>query len=144
MLSLTAEYALRIMIYLTELKDGFATSQAIAFATKAPTGYTLKVLQQLGRAGYVASQRGRTGGFYISCDPAKVNLLQIVDVIDPLHRIERCPLGRADHTSSLCPLHQQLDKAIAVLQQNLRSITLQEVVNNADGKTLCQDAIKAP
>ncbi len=144
MLSLTAEYALRIMIYLTELKGGFAKSQDIALATKAPTGYTLKVLQQLGRAGYVTSQRGRTGGFYISCDPTEVNLLQIVDVIDPLNRIEKCPLGRANHTSSLCPLHQQLDKSIAVLQQNLRSMTLQEVVNKANGKTLCQDAIEVP
>ncbi len=141
MLSLTAEYALRIMIFLTERKGGFATSEQIAYGTSVPAGYTIKVLQQLAKAGYVSGQRGRTGGFYISCTPTEVNLLQIVDVIDPLKRITDCPLGRSDHTSSLCPLHTQLDKAIAVLQKNLRSMTLQDVVDNADGKTLCQDAL---
>jgi Rrf2 family protein len=141
MLSLTAEYALRIMIYLTELKDGFATSEQIAYATNVPAGYTVKVLQQLGRGGYVSGQRGRNGGFYISCNPSEVNLLQIVNVIDPLKRITQCPLGRADHNSVLCPLHSQLDKAIGVLQRNLEGMTLQDVVDNADGKTLCQDAL---
>ena len=139
MLSLTAEYALRIMIYLTELKDGFATSEQIAAATKVPAGYTVKVLQQLGRAGYVSGQRGRKGGFYIACDPKIVNLLQIVDVIDPLKRIEVCPLGRADHDSCLCPLHKQLDIAIAGLQKNLSDMTLQRVIEESPGQTLCQE-----
>lgn len=128
------------MIFLTELKDGFATSEQISAATKVPAGYTVKVLQQLGRAGYVSGQRGRNGGFYIACDPKEVNLLQIVDVIDPLKRIEVCPLGRAEHDSCLCPLHKQLDKAIEGLQKNLSEMTLQKVIDGAPGKALCQES----
>ena len=143
MLSLTAEYALRIMIFLTERKDGFATSEQIATATKVPAGYTVKVLQQLGRAGYVSGQRGRKGGFYLACNPKEVNLLQIVDVIDPLNRIEVCPLGRADHKNCLCPLHSQLDKAIEGLQKNLSDMTLQNVIDGSIGRPLCQDTSQA-
>ncbi len=56
MLSTTAEYALRIMIFLTESPDGSATSDVIAEETKVPAGYTIKVLQWLGRANMVRGQ----------------------------------------------------------------------------------------
>ena len=58
MLSTTAEYALRIMIALTETKGGPSTSESIARATQVPSDYAVKVLQMLGRANLVRAQRG--------------------------------------------------------------------------------------
>jgi Rrf2 family protein len=139
MLSRTAEYALRIMIYLTEHKDESATAEQIAEATLVPSGYTVKVLQQLGRAKLSKGQRGRNGGFTLACDPTEVHLLQVVNVIDPLERIVECPLGRHDHQHTLCPLHKQIDHAIGELENSLSSMSLQDVIDNADGGTLCQD-----
>ena len=63
MLSTTAEYALRIMIALSEAPAGAVTSEKISRITQVPTDYAVKVLQQLGRAGLVKAQRGRGGGF---------------------------------------------------------------------------------
>ena len=143
MLSRTAEYALRIMILLTEHKDKSMTAEEIAQATLVPPGYTVKVLQQLGRAKLSRGQRGRNGGFILACDPAKVNLLQVVTVIDPLERIKECPLGRADHQHALCPLHHQIDLAIEALENSLSSMTLQDVLDSAEGSSLCQDHIQA-
>ncbi len=143
MLSRTAEYALRIMIYLTERKDTSATAEQIAEATLAPAGYTVKVLQQLGRAKLTKGQRGRNGGFVLSCDPTKVHLLDVVEVIDPLERITECPLGRSEHQHALCPLHKQIDEAIASLESSLSRMTLQEVVESGDGSSLCQDHMQA-
>ncbi|MBC8310595.1 MAG: Rrf2 family transcriptional regulator [Planctomycetes bacterium] len=139
MLSRTAEYALRIMILLTENKDKSMTADEIASATLVPAGYTVKVLQQLGRAKLSKGQRGRNGGFILACDPNKVNLLQVVTVIDPLERIKECPLGRADHQHALCPLHHQIDLAIEALENSLSSMTLQNVIDSAEGSSLCQD-----
>ncbi len=139
MLSLTAEYALRIMIYLTENKDTSATAEQIAKATLVPAGYTVKVLQQLGRANLSKGQRGRNGGFILACDPTVISLLEVVNVIDPLERITQCPLGRSEHQHSLCPLHKQIDHAIGELESNLSSMSLQNVIENADGSSLCQD-----
>ena len=139
MLSRTAEYALRIMILLTEHKDKSMTAEEIAQATLVPPGYTVKVLQQLGRAKLSRGQRGRNGGFILACDPAKINLLQVVTVIDPLERIKECPLGRTDHQHALCPLHNQIDLAIEALENSLSSMTLQDVLDSAEGSSLCQD-----
>ncbi|MDP7005139.1 MAG: Rrf2 family transcriptional regulator [Phycisphaerales bacterium] len=141
MLSRTAEYALRIMIYLTEHKGKSLTAEEIASATLVPPGYSVKVLQQLGRAKLSKGQRGRNGGFILACDPTKVNLLQVVTVIDPLERIKECPLGRADHQHALCPLHQQIDLAIEALETSLSSMSLQDVIDNAEGSSLCQDHV---
>ena len=142
-ISRTAEYALRIMILLTERKDDSVTTTAlqISEATHVPVGYTVNVLQQLARAKYVEGQRGRNGGFALDCDPRQVTLLEIVNVIDPLERITLCPLGRADHLSSLCPLHKQIDHAVGELQKSLASMSLQKVVESSLGLTLCQDKV---
>ncbi|MHC4107003.1 MAG: RrF2 family transcriptional regulator [Planctomycetota bacterium] len=138
MLSSTAEYALRIMIFLTESKDGSVTADTIAEETKVPADYTIKVLQLLGRGDMVRGRRGRRGGFSLHCDPKKTSLLDVVNVIDPLERIAACPLGREAHRGRLCPLHTQLDEVIAVLQEGLEEMTLQSVVDGARGPALCR------
>ncbi len=138
MLSTTAEYALRIMIHLTESNGEQLTSESIARATKVPADYTVKVLQWLGRARMVQGQRGRRGGFRLECDPNRTTLLDVVNVIDPLERIVDCPLGRESHKSKLCPLHSRIDEVIALLQGSLGQMTLQSVIDGTRGPTLCQ------
>lgn len=137
MLSSTAEYALRIMIHLTESNGEQLTSDEISIATKVPSDYTVKVLQWLGREGLVLGQRGRRGGFRLDCDPDKTTLLDVVNVIDPLERILECPLGREAHKSALCPLHKCLDEVIALLHNQLGSMTLTGVTEVSAGQTLC-------
>jgi Rrf2 family protein len=139
MLSTTAEYALRIMIFITEAGGESVTGERIAEATKVPADYAINVLQLLRRAGLVHAQRGRGGGFRLDCDPTKTTLLDVVDVIDPLERIERCPLGREAHRRKLCPLHQRLDEIIELLRDSLEEMTLQGVVDGAPGPVLCRE-----
>jgi Rrf2 family nitric oxide-sensitive transcriptional repressor len=138
MLSRTAEYALRIMIALTESPEGSLTSYRISRNTQVPTDYAVKVLQLLGKSGLVHAQRGRGGGFRMTCDPRKTSLMDVVNAIDPLERIHRCPLERESHGSSLCPLHQSIDSVIALLQDQLTRMTLQGVVDEAPGSALCE------
>jgi Rrf2 family protein len=137
-LSNTAEYALRIMITLTEGGDDPLTSERIAEITRVPSDYAVKVLQWLGRAGMVHGQRGRKGGFRLAADPTKTTLLDVVNVIDPLERIPSCPLGREAHDSQLCPLHTRLDEVVAILIDSLGRMTLQSVVDGTEGPALCQ------
>ena len=139
MLSRTAEYALRIMTLLAERKNSSSTAEQIEKVTLVPAGYSVKVLQQLGRSGLTKGQRGRNGGFVLACDPTQVTLLDVVNAIDPLKQITECPLGRADHQNSLCPLHKQVAHAIGQLESSLSSMTIQDVIDNSDERSLCQD-----
>jgi Rrf2 family protein len=138
MLSTTAEYALRIMVTLTESDAPSVTSEKIARRAHVPTDYAVKVLQLLGRANLVRAQRGRGGGFRSICDPNVTSLLDVVNAIDPLKRIKHCPLDRAEHSDKLCPLHQAIDDVMAQLESSLRGMTLAAVVENAPDGALCK------
>ncbi len=136
MLSTTAEYALRMMIALAEAEGRPLTSEQLSRRTDVSPDYAVKILQQLGRAKFVRAQRGRGGGFRLACDPAKTTLLDLVRVIDPLDRINRCPLGRVEHEGRLCALHASIDRAIEVLHEQLHSYTLADLLEDERG-TMC-------
>ena len=140
MLSTTAEYALRIMVVLTEAKGASTTSEHIAARTGVPPDYSVKVLQMLARGQLVQAQRGRGGGFRIKCDPGRTSLLDIVNAIDPTDRIEQCPIDRTRHTGEFCRLHRRLDEIAALLQQNLQRTTLTSLVEGG-GPSLCPTVV---
>lgn len=129
MLSQTVEYALRAVVCLADAPDGRLTTPQIAEATQVPAGYLSKVLQALGRAKIVKSQRGLGGGFVLARPAAELSILQVVNAVDPFQRIDGCPLGREAHKDQLCPLHLRLDNALAHVEQALASTTVAEVVD---------------
>jgi Rrf2 family protein len=127
MFSQTAEYALRAVVYLASKAGEGQTTQQIAARTQTPAGYQSKVLQQLARAGLVQAQRGLGGGFSLACDPATLTIWDIVQAVDPIRRIEACPLGLDGHLK-LCPLHRRLDQAIAMVEAALKASTVAELL----------------
>jgi Rrf2 family protein len=153
MISQASEYSLRAILCLaTRRTEGTAagaalTTQQIADRARIPAGYLAKVLQVLGRAGLVASQRGLNGGFFLKADPTTLSLLDIVAAVEPSRRIIRCPLGLAEHRVHLCPLHRRLDDAAAGVEEMLRRTTvsqlLAESASEADDSTGLTDALCA-
>ena len=131
MISQTAEYALRAVSFLAAHPQSPHTTAQIAKQTRVPSGYLAKVMQSLGRAGLVRSQRGVQGGFVLSADPREINLLQVVFAVEPSRRLKSCPLGRPEHIK-LCPLHRRLDDAAALIEDAFRKTTILEVIDNPD------------
>lgn len=128
MISQSVEYALRAMSYLASLRGDSATSEVIALTTRVPRGYLSKVMRELVRAELVQSFRGPGGGFVLARDPGTITVLEIVEAVDPIRRIERCPLGNPAH-ANLCPLHRCLDDALAHLQADFRRTSLRTVID---------------
>lgn len=127
MISQTAEYALRAIVYLADRMDAPQTTRQIAAVTCVPAGYLAKVMQGLSRAGLVNSQRGLHGGFVLARPAGELTVLDVVQAVDPLRRIERCPLGLKGHLT-LCPLHRRLDGAIALVEKALGESTIAELL----------------
>ena len=128
MISRTAEYALRAVVVLGSNPVGLRTTQQIALQTRVPSGYLAKVLQALSRGGLVVSQRGQNGGFVLSRPLEKLTILEVINAVDPLKRIERCPLGLAEHGNRLCPLHRRLDQGIAQLEALFGATTIGQLL----------------
>lgn len=128
MLSQTVEYALRAVTFMATAPREAHTVDRIAEATHVPVAYLAKVMQLLVRQGIVGSRRGVGGGFALVKQPDKIRILEVVQAVDPLQRIETCPLGIAAHGKRLCPLHRRLDNALAEMERAFSSSTLAEIL----------------
>ena len=134
MFSVTAEYALRAMIYLALHTDKPAPGRLIAEGTGSPSRYLSRVLRDLTNAGLLRAYRGPTGGFELARDASEISVLDVVNVVDPIRRIERCPLNIESHGKNLCRLHQRLDESIAVLERVLADSRITDlIVPSAEG-----------
>jgi Rrf2 family protein len=139
MLSQTTEYALRAVVHLAHRHPHPQTTAQIAAATKVPKPYLAKVLQALVRSGIVRSQRGIGGGVSLARATDQCTILDIVQAVDPIVRIETCPLGIASHGRQLCPLHARLDFALAGVEKAFANTTLQEVLTEPSASIpLCE------
>lgn len=143
MLSQTIEYALRAMTYLAALDRGAAVnSETIAQQTRVPKGYLSKVLRDLVLAELVLSRRGPHGGFSLARDPRDISMLDVVNAVDPIPRITKCPLGNPAHVK-LCPLHRRIDDAVGTIEREFARTSLAEVIEtNTRSGGQCSTLVK--
>jgi len=130
MFSQTVEYALRAVVFLAGEAPTARTTDEIAEVTKVPRAYLSKVLQSLGRAGLVHSQRGLGGGMTLTKTPDQLTILEVVNAVEPIQRIKTCPLGISTHGTHLCPLHRKLDNALASVEKAFAGTTLADVLRD--------------
>jgi Rrf2 family nitric oxide-sensitive transcriptional repressor len=127
-ISQTAEYALRAIVFLADQEGAPRTTAQIAETTQVPAGYLAKVMQSLSRASVVNSQRGLNGGFTLAHDPTELSILEVVNAVDPIRRFPECPLGIPSHGQRLCPLHYQLDQAAAMIEKMFGETMIAELL----------------
>ncbi|MEQ8791484.1 MAG: Rrf2 family transcriptional regulator [Pirellulaceae bacterium] len=128
MFSQTAEYALRAISLLAEHHPTPLKTSQIAEATRVPHPYLVKVLQSLSRAGIVQTRRGVGGGVSMARELDEVTMLDVINAVDPIERITRCPIGLAAHGVHLCPMHSRLDAALESIEEVFQQTTLAEIL----------------
>lgn len=128
MISQTAEYALRAIVFLAMNENSSFTTKQIAVATKVPPAYLSKVMQALVRADLVQSQRGCGGGFALTRPPSEINTLQILNAVDPIQRIKTCPLNLKSHGMNLCALHKKIDDVAADIEKCFAETSMEDIL----------------
>jgi len=131
LLSDASEYALRAVVWLGQDPGRSWKVREIAEHTHAAPGYLVKVLQQLARAGLLSAQRGSNGGYTMTQPPDEVTIADVINAVDPIERIETCPLGLDSHGTNLCPLHRRINEAMALIERTFASITVEELIHEA-------------
>jgi len=140
-LTQTAEYALRAVVWLAQNPGAPQTKADIAAATDVPSAYLAKVFQPLVRSGLIAGQRGIGGGYSLVRPPEEISLLDVVNEVDPIQRIESCPLSLESHGTRLCPLHTLLAQVIVAEEKRLAGTRVSDVLGGGDRPTpLCEVA----
>lgn len=122
-LTVYTDYALRMLMYLAAKQDGLATIAEIAESYKISKNHMMKVVHQLGVAGYVDTVRGRGGGLRLARPAADINLGEVVRTTESDMTIVPCfdPLNLDCPLRGACVLRSALaharDAFIAVLDE---------------------------
>jgi Rrf2 family protein len=126
------DYAIRCLVYLTRTRDRLATKSEIAKATSAPDLFVAKILQQLVRAGVVASTRGVHGGFALAREPTTLSLLDVLDITQARLAPRPCVLDpRACPLRESCPVHPVWVKIHRATERELRKVNFASLARQA-------------
>ena len=129
MFSQTVEYALRAIVCLASDEGRLQGAAEISEAMDVPAGYLVKVMQQLVKAEIVVSKRGKGGGFLINRPAREIALLDVINAVDPIKRINECPLSLEAHCDQLCPLHAKLDASYAQMEETFKDCSVAEMID---------------
>ena len=107
MLSDTAEYALRAVLYIADQsEDAPVRVDTVAEALELPRNYLSKILHGLAKRGILRSTRGPAGGFQLAVPAEELTLQAIASVFDPIGPRRGCLLGRPECSdNNPCPAH---------------------------------------
>jgi Rrf2 family protein len=128
MISLTATYALRAMACLATHPERRFTAAELSKDAGVPPGYTCKVLQALSRADLVDARRGLGGGYQLTREPGLIQIIEVIAAVDPVKRLDTCPLGIKHHAAQPCPLFGRLSELALALRQELGRSSILELV----------------
>lgn len=137
LLSEACEYGLRAVVWMAQRPDELHKTKDIAEGIEAASGYLVKVLQELTKAGILTARRGSQGGFMLRSDPSVLTALDVINAIDALERINSCPLQMDSHVMSLCPIHRKIDDAMGMIESSFRELTIEQVVLSVSAMPTC-------
>lgn len=89
-----ASLGLHTMAYLAAQPNKRISTHEVAEKLKVSEAHLAKVMQRLGRAGLVVSQRGPKGGFTLAKPPDKITLLEVYEAIEGKLNKTGCLLGK--------------------------------------------------
>jgi Rrf2 family protein len=129
-LSGTAEYALRAVVYIARRPGGEPVRATdLAQAIAVPRNYLSKILHGLSRAGVLRSTRGKRGGFRLAVPPEDLPLLRVVSVFDDVTARRTCLLGRPECSDRRpCPVHHRWKAASEEIARFFRETTLGDLL----------------
>ena len=99
-LTLHADYALRVLIYLAENPGRMVSTEEISEAYGVSRHHLVRVVQTLHEHSFVRVSAGRGGGATLARKPGEINIGQVVRKTEPNFRIVEC----FDLVENTCPI----------------------------------------
>lgn len=133
MLSQTADYALRAVLYIAERGDQEPVRVGeMAQALRIPQNYLSKILHRLARVGVLASTRGKTGGFQLAVPAERLRLQAVIGPFDRIEQRRRCLLGRAECSDrAACAAHARWKQVADTVATFFRDTTVSDISRGA-------------
>lgn len=129
MITRKAEYAIIILTELAVQPAGSKiTSKRIAEKQSIPVNLVAQLLTLLREAGWTSGTRGPSGGISLVEDPSKINLKQVIELVDGHLGITRCLFSEKPcRGKRYCSLREVWVKAQKSMLSVLENVTIKDL-----------------
>lgn len=125
-----SDYSLRVLMYLGVRPGELATIDEISTAYGISKAHLMKVVHELGRAGYVETVRGRGGGLRLVQSLDAIRVGDVVRHTEGTMDLVECfdPATNTCRIESACSLRGVLEEALGAFLTTLDGYTLADLV----------------
>lgn len=130
-LSKHTDYGLRVLVFLSMNPDRLSTIEEIATRFDISRTHLMKVVRDLGEAGFVTTVRGRTGGLRLGPDGGGIRVGDVVRRLEGGIALVECqrPGGRCV-IAPACRLKGVLARAALAFMRVLDGVTVDELTRD--------------
>lgn len=131
-LTVFSDFSLRVLMYTALHPDRLPTIAEIARSYDISKNHLMKVVYELGVAGYIETVRGKNGGLRLARAPDDIVLGDLVRHTEPDLALVPCfdPVNASCVIMPACKLRHALHEARAAFLQVLDDYTLADLVEN--------------
>ncbi|QRN98370.1 Rrf2 family transcriptional regulator [Archangium violaceum] len=135
-LTLHADYALRVLLYLASNPDRVVSTGEVSDAYGISKHHLVRVVQGLGRHGFVEVRPGRAGGVVLARPPAEISVGEVVRRMEPDFHVVECfdPATNKCPITPACGLIGVLNEATRAFLSTLDKYTLEDVLRRGPRK----------
>lgn len=133
-LTVYTDFSLRVLMYVALHPDRRPTIGEIASSYGISKNHIMKVVHQLGVAGYIETVRGQSGGMRLARSADAINLGEVVRRTEPDLALVPCfePTNSACVITPACKLRRALHEARAAFLAVLDSYSLGDLIDNRE------------
>ena len=120
------DYAIVLMANLAEKgPESVHTVRELSEQSGLPATTVSKLLKQLQKAGWLGSARGIQGGYFLTQNPQKISLLELIEAFDGPLKITNC--GSTCRIEKSCPTQNPWQRINQILKKTLSEISLADM-----------------
>jgi Rrf2 family nitric oxide-sensitive transcriptional repressor len=131
-LTVYSDYSLRVLMYIALHPDRLSTIAEIADSYGISKNHLMKVVYELGVAGYVATVRGKHGGLRLARPPGEIGVGELIRHTEPDMALVPCfdPAAAPCVITPACKLRLALHEAKTAFLGVLDGYTIADLVEN--------------
>ena len=131
-LTVYTDFSLRVLMYVALHPERRPTIAEIASSYGVSKNHLMKVVYELGLAGYIETARGKNGGLRLARRPQDIVLGEVVRRTEPDMALVPCfdPVKAACVITPACTLRRALHEAQSAFLKVLDAYTLADLVEN--------------
>ncbi|MBI1388993.1 MAG: Rrf2 family transcriptional regulator [bacterium] len=124
------DYSLRVFLYLALRPDQRVSIEDITRFYGISKDHLIKVVNKLGRLGYIKTTRGRNGGIELAKHPSEITIGEVVRKTESNFHVVECFDPQTNHCSvtGVCNLKFILAEALEAFLKVLDRYTLESLI----------------